>query len=130
MRRTINLVLLFGIIGLAILFFILDPTKNALFPKCTFHSLTGYYCPGCGSQRALHSLLHLDIAGVTHYNFLFIPALLIIIYHYTRPLLNNFFHWKLPNIFYFRQTPWIILAVVVIFSILRNLAPFHFFAPG
>lgn len=38
-----------------------DPAKYAFFPKCPFRMLTGgLRCPGCGSQRAIHALLHLD----------------------------------------------------------------------
>ncbi|MBO4327280.1 MAG: DUF2752 domain-containing protein [Clostridia bacterium] len=31
--------------------------------KCTFHEITGLYCPGCGGTRSLLRLLHLDIIG-------------------------------------------------------------------
>jgi len=117
---------------LAVLFFALDPAKSPVFPKCIFHSTTGYYCPGCGSQRAIHDLLHLNFAGVIKSNFLFLPAALLIVYYYSRFFLNKKLNWKLPNIFYFKNTPWIILAVIVIFWILRNLPvyPFSVLAPG
>lgn len=132
MKRILNIGLLVVLIGLAVLFFVLDPTKHNIFPRCLFNSITGYYCPGCGSQRAIHSLLHFDIAGVVSYNFLFIPAFLLIIYHYLHPFLNRFFGWKLPNIFYFKSTPWIIFGFVIAFWILRNLPiyPFSVLAPG
>ncbi|MBN2636352.1 MAG: DUF2752 domain-containing protein [Prolixibacteraceae bacterium] len=131
-NKIINCGLLIVIMGLAVLFFVLDPAKYSIFPRCTFNSLTGYYCPGCGSQRAIHSLLHFDIAGVVHYNFLFLPAIFLIIYHYLRPVFNRIFDWKLPNIFYFKNTPWIILGVVVVFWISRNIPVFPFteLAPG
>ncbi len=29
-----------------------------VIPPCTFHLLTGYYCPGCGGTRAVIALLH------------------------------------------------------------------------
>lgn len=132
MKKLLNVILLLIILLVAVLFFVLDPVKNALFPKCMFHSLTGAYCPGCGSQRALHSLLHLDFAGVISYNFLFLPAALLILYHYLHPLLNRLFNWKLPNIFYMKNAPWVILAVVILFWIARNLPwyPFCELAPG
>jgi hypothetical protein len=132
MKRILNIGLLVIIAGLAVLFFVLDPAKYNIFPRCLFNSVTGYYCPGCGSQRAIHSLLHFDIAGVVSYNFLFIPAFLLIIYHYLHPVLNRFFEWKLPNIFYFKSTPWIIFGFVLAFWILRNLSfyPFSVLAPG
>jgi hypothetical protein len=132
MKKIINTGLLIGLTGLAVLFFVLDPAKHDLFPRCLFNSITGYYCPGCGSQRAVHSLLHLDFAGVVSQNFLFIPALLIISYHYLHPVLNRWLNWKLPNIFHFKSTPWIIFAVIIIFWILRNLPfyPFSVLAPN
>lgn len=49
-------------IGLALLAaFILyryDPATSGIYPSCPFHAATGLLCPGCGSTRALHSLLH------------------------------------------------------------------------
>lgn len=132
MKRILNIGLLIGFTGLAALFFVLDPAKHEIFPRCLFNSLAGYYCPGCGSQRAVHSLFHLDFAGVVSQNFLFIPAFLLILYHCLHPVLNRQLHWKLPNIFYFKNTPWIIFGVVIAFWVLRNLPfyPFSVLAPG
>ena len=30
----------------------------SLIPKCTFHTVTGYYCPGCGATRAVLAFVH------------------------------------------------------------------------
>ena len=131
MKRIIQIGLLTVVSILAALFYFLNPAEHQLFPKCIFYSTTGYHCPGCGSQRAIHSLLHLDFVGVVSNNILFLPAALLVVYHYAHPLLNKLFNWKLPNIFYFKSTPWIILVIVVLFWILRNLPyyPFTFLAP-
>ena len=132
MKKILPFVLLLLVSGVAVVFFVLDPSKTQLFPQCPFHAVTGGYCPGCGSQRALHNLLHLNIAGVVSYNFLFLPAALLLLYHYIHPVLNRIFAWKLPNLLYKKQTPWIILIVVILFWILRNLPwfPFSVLAPG
>ncbi|RKV71031.1 MAG: DUF2752 domain-containing protein [Alloprevotella sp.] len=37
-----------------------------------FRSATGYSCPGCGAQRAIHSLLHGHFAEAISYNY-FLP---------------------------------------------------------
>ena len=49
-------------------YFFLDPSTGRFFPKCVFHVATGLKCPGCGSQRALHALLHGDIATAFRMN--------------------------------------------------------------
>jgi len=132
MKKILHAGLLVFILGLAVLFFLLNPSENQLFPKCVFNSLTGYYCPGCGSQRAIHNLLHLDLAGVVTYNFLFLPAVLVIAYHYSHSLLNKKFGWKLPNILYKKYTPWIIFGIILLFWLLRNLPvyPLSVLAPN
>ncbi|HZR20627.1 MAG TPA: DUF2752 domain-containing protein [Verrucomicrobiae bacterium] len=35
-----------------------DPAQCPFYPACLFHQATGLLCPGCGSLRALHQLLH------------------------------------------------------------------------
>ena len=124
--------LLIVLLGLVVLFYFLNPVEHQIFPKCTFHSLTGYHCPGCGSQRAIHSLLHFNFKGVISNNILFLPAMLLVLYHYIHPVLNRIFNWRLPNIFYYKKLPWMIFIVVILFWILRNLPyyPFSVLAPN
>ncbi len=46
-------------------------------PRCVVKYLTGYDCPGCGSQRALHALLNGDFSAAWHFNpyvFVSFPA--------------------------------------------------------
>lgn len=45
-------------IGLIYVYYRYNPENYAWFPKCPFKALTGLDCPGCGSQRAVHALLH------------------------------------------------------------------------
>ena len=65
-----------------LLYYLYDPTQTECFPKCPFYTLTGIKCPGCGSQRMLHNLLHLRLFEALRYNLLFvvlIPTLLFTI---------------------------------------------------
>ena len=132
MEKFLRTGLLAGIFGLAILFFVFDPSEYEIFPRCIFYSFTGYYCPGCGSQRAVHNLLHLNFSGVISNNFLFLPAVALVIYHYSFGLVNRFFRLNLPNIFYLKYTPVAILVIIVVFWVLRNLPfyPFSVLAPN
>lgn len=49
-----------------------DPT-SPFMPRCAFKALTGLDCPGCGSQRAFHALLH----GRVSEAFAFNPAVFV-----------------------------------------------------
>ena len=57
-----------------------DPSASRWFPRCPFLMLTGLKCPGCGTQRAIHALLHGDVLSALHFNALLpvsIPLLLL-----------------------------------------------------
>ncbi|MBD5176000.1 MAG: DUF2752 domain-containing protein [Bacteroidales bacterium] len=46
--------------AIATLYYIFDPVESRWAPRCIVRSLTGLDCPGCGSQRMIHALLHGD----------------------------------------------------------------------
>jgi hypothetical protein len=105
-----------------------DPNRGG-FPRCPFNQVTGLWCPGCGTQRALHSLLHFDFAGAAAMNVLAVAALPLLIYAYvawvsrafgSRPLQSP----RLP-LWLARATP----AIVVTFSVVRNLPVGRALAP-
>lgn len=75
MRKTyiVSVVIIVGFI-----YFFFNPADNSIFPKCPFYLLTGLKCPGCGSQRAIHSLLHMDLVISFKYNALLIFSLPIV----------------------------------------------------
>lgn len=50
-----------GVAGIAVLFFF-DPATTSFYPPCLFKTLLGMQCPGCGSLRAAHALLHGNIS--------------------------------------------------------------------
>ena len=116
--------------GILLLYFFYDPTPaKSLFPKCIFHSLTGYYCPGCGTQRAFHSLLHGNIVSALSYNILFVLLLPLIIYFLLYFIIYN--KRSKVRIIYKKQFAYFILFVILIFWVLRNLPfyPFSWLAP-
>ncbi|WP_461303282.1 DUF2752 domain-containing protein [Aureisphaera sp.] len=117
--------------GILLIYFFYDPTEVDIFPKCPMHSTTGIYCPGCGSQRALHSLLHLDFKSVVTYNFLFIPALGLFIYNLGIKGYNRFYNKSIPNIIYSSKFTKIVLLIIISFWVLRNIPvyPFNILAP-
>lgn len=56
-RSTVVAIWSLIIAGAAYLFFF-EPGKSGFFPGCPFRLLTGFTCPGCGTTRALHQILH------------------------------------------------------------------------
>ena len=56
-----------------------DPASSPA-PQCIFLRLTGWQCPGCGTQRAIHALMHGDVAAAWHFNAaLFVAVPLIVV---------------------------------------------------
>jgi O-antigen ligase len=64
--------------GLCLAVFVLyffPPAETRFYPRCIFHAVTGLECPGCGSLRAAHSVLHGDFAMAFRLN----PLLFILL---------------------------------------------------
>lgn len=102
-------------------------------PTCTFHELTSYNCPGCGGQRALHSLLHGHILEAMRFNILYALGFPFLVYLYffcvEVYILGN---KKLSANFLFSPRTGIIIAItVVVFFLLRNIPvwPFIYLSP-
>jgi hypothetical protein len=115
----------------AVVLYQVPPASGSFYPPCLFHALTGLHCPGCGSTRCLHALLHGDLGQAAAYNVLLLLAL---------PFLG---WWAIAAVFPARNPPqhasvripsWMgyaILAIVVAYWVLRNIShpPFTLLAP-
>jgi hypothetical protein len=67
-----------GLAGLGVLLLVyrqFNPYEVDFLPRCSFHAFTGFTCPGCGSQRSLHFLLHLDLVRAFGENPLLVLSL-------------------------------------------------------
>ncbi|TSE08542.1 DUF2752 domain-containing protein [Aquimarina algiphila] len=120
-----------GVCILLSLYYFSNPTEVNFFPKCPFHTLTGFHCPGCGSQRALHQLLHFEIMETLNYNALYILGLGTIIYNTSVNTINKYWNKNYYNILYHPKTPIYIGIIIILFWILRNIDiyPFNILAP-
>ncbi len=113
------------------LYYFNNPAIEGLFPACPFHSVTGLYCPGCGSQRALHQLLHFNILQTLNYNALYVLGLFTIFYNIIVEGINRFTVKQYYNYLYHPKTPIIFGIIIVLFWVLRNIPvePFCHLAP-
>lgn len=64
-------------IGLIWLYRSVNPQEDFM-PKCVFRRLTGWSCPGCGSQRFAHALFNGHALEAVSYNY-FLPVGIVII---------------------------------------------------
>jgi len=55
--------------------YLFEPGKTGFFPVCLFRAFTGLTCPGCGSTRAMHQILHGHFVAAFMLNPLFLLAL-------------------------------------------------------
>lgn len=119
-----------GLMALLPLYYFLDPASDP-FPACPFRQLTGLYCTGCGSQRALHELLHANIGASLGKNLLFIPTIALVGWHGMARMGHAMAGKKWKSPLDHRRAAGILLIVVLAYTIARNLpwAPFSELAP-
>lgn len=125
------ILLLFG--GFFIVYFFFNPSENSFFIPCPFHYITGLFCPGCGSQRAIHLLLHGDIVGAFRFNPLMVLTLPILIYGLAITIANWIFGTKYRlMLFYSNLFIFGYFGLAILYWILRNLPiyPFNLLAPA
>ncbi len=112
--------------------FVFDPATTAMFPPCPVRYLTGWYCPGCGSLRAIHQLLHGNLQAAWAMNPLAVIFLPFVAYGLASRALLEVSGHELPRFFvpafYIRALG----IIVILFAIARNLPlyPFNLLAPG
>lgn len=111
----LRVALVLGAIGVLAILYGHRPAGQFFYPRCSFHTLTGLWCPGCGGLRSMHELLHGNLLAAARCNLLFIVGLPLALLGWSLSRQGG------------RSAPvssravWIGFAVVVVFTILRNL---------
>lgn len=82
-RSTVIGIWLLLIAG-AVYLFVFEPGRSGFFPLCPFRLLTGLQCPGCGTTRALHELMHGHLLAAFMLNPLLLLALPFLLYAFLR----------------------------------------------
>ncbi len=122
---------LFVFIGVAA-FALLTPSLRQLIPPCAFYELTGLYCPGCGSGRAMYALTQFDLATAIRMNALSVLAIGPVVYVASREGLEALGAPVPPRILTSPRWGVLVAALVIAFWILRNVPiwPLSWLAPG
>lgn len=117
----IGLLLAAILAGVLLVLFAFDPSHHKFYPRCMLYSMTGLQCPGCGGLRAAHALLHGEVAQAFRFNPLLVVLSPVLVYLAVREAARKWFRKTLPPVFRRPAVLWGLLAVLIIFSILRNL---------
>lgn len=123
-KKFIVFLLILGVIAsLLWVYHQYNPLESILFPKCPIKTVTGLDCPGCGSQRALHYLLQGDIKKSFAQNpllFIMIPYIIggYYLHYHPSPSTREL---RLRKRLYGYYAIWIIVTLIVIFTIVRNI---------
>lgn len=130
-RQAETFVLVTGVLILgAVLFFFANPASSRLFWRCPFHAITGFDCPGCGTQRAIHALLHGNFKEAMFLNALAVFIIFpLALWAYIAFALNAFGIERIPRPPLTERTLLWLVILAILFGLLRNLPwpPFTWF---
>ena len=99
-----------------------DPSQTSWSPKCVMLALTGYKCPGCGTQRMYYNLLHGHPLKAISYNYfaaLLAPYLLVLASTYLAPA-SSYTQWIRRHLAT-RWAAYTYAALYILWWFLRNL---------
>ena len=92
------------------------PAETAFYPPCVFKTVTGFDCPGCGSTRAAHAILHGRFGDAFRLNpMLFLAGAVFAV------AAPDLLRGQTPR---WVATPWfgrVAFAVVIVWWVVRNL---------
>ena len=131
-QRVLALMIIGATLAALTYLFLFNPsTGESYFPSCPLRSLTGLYCPGCGTLRGLHQLLHGHLAAAFGFNPLMVLSLPFIGYAYLSYTMMALRGRSLPRFFVPPVLIKMLFWVVVAFGVLRNIPayPFSLLAP-
>lgn len=124
----------FVIIGLGALFYLSYQPLRALIPMppCPLYGLTGILCPGCGSTRALITLLNGDLAAAWRFNPMMVVFLPVLLWGAVSQIWIAATGKTLSRIALPAVTGWFILVILILYGIMRNIPSpvFEVIRPG
>lgn len=126
-RREQALLALGAFLLVLLVLVFVDPRTARFAPICPLHATTGLHCPGCGTGRALHALVHGDLLLALRLNALAVAAIPVFLALALRMAIHPEERLPVPPL-------WIrllVYAVLLVFLVGRNLPmePFVSWAP-
>lgn len=99
---------------------LVDPNKPGVYPTCPFLAVTGHWCPGCGSLRAMHALASGDVGTAFGLNVLTVSAVPLLAFLWWRWARRRWTGAPAPPLVHPAYL-WLLFGVVLVFWVVRNL---------
>lgn len=119
------------LLGLAVIVYIYHPSTPVRMIPCPFREITGLYCPGCGSIRAVTQIVRGNLQRAIQHNVFavaFLPLLMWAILSNVKQVITGkgLPYPQLPS-----SAIWALLGLLILFAVLRNLpvAQLYFLRP-
>lgn len=106
-----------------------DPNEPGHYPACPLLRFTGLYCPGCGGLRSAHAFIHGDLSGALGDNALAVLGYGAAALLWTVWVLRAARGLPGPRTTLPTRGLWALGAVVLVFSVVRNLPLGSFLHP-
>lgn len=130
--KSLRLFILIGL-PLALALIAIAALYSHSTPPCLFYSLTGLYCPGCGSGRCFYALLHGRLYAAFRFQPLLMLALPPLAYYVVKIYLAFLLKKDVLPFPTLRSSAWGYAAIGIILAywVLRNVPvfPFSLLAP-
>jgi hypothetical protein len=116
------LVLVVALAG-GVYLYLYDPSVAGRYPSCPVRWVTGLQCPGCGTLRALHGLMHGDLGRALELNPLAVLMAPLLAWYLAAAGYRLAGDRRLPGLAVSLWFSRAILAIVVGFTVVRNAWP-------
>ncbi|QIG90292.1 DUF2752 domain-containing protein [Chryseobacterium sp. POL2] len=121
--KSFFLFLLFSVI---LAYYFIDPKVSSWTLMCPFKSVTSYDCPGCGSQRAFHEVLHGNLDKAFILNPLFVIAIPFFVQFLVFQIGDlKMKYLKCYQIIFGFKSILVYLVILILFFIVRNTSFYH-----
>lgn len=108
-----------AVVAISVGVYFFDPVGGPFpYPRCWIKLLSGYDCPGCGSARALHALVHGNVAEAWNFNpaIFFVVALVVLLLLAESDRFPRLRRWLLSP-----AAAVTIIAAAAVWTVVRNL---------
>ncbi len=121
----LRLAILIGVplvlIGGGTALFFLNPSEHSFFPKCSLYVATGFFCPGCGSTRALFHLTHGNVLEALRLNPGLMALITLGLTDYIRFVVSVIRGNPFQTLFGRLKLLGALMGVMLVYGVIRNL---------